>query len=306
MRTFKFFNPQNTLVVDVETDAISTTNDNLTVHDINYIAGVEFNAQSCGFSLQRKESSRTALHALATAANLSLTEIDAVNNSSSVVHAATALAIANTTPLAAAAIAVAPAYKITCPNFAGTDQGDHFILTNKAGVTFAVWYDKDAAGVLPTGTLFAHAKYKIKVPIVTGGSAIANAGLTKTAIEATTGWAGFTTITAVGDGTLTLSGTDLGSAPALAYKNSAETGVGKVVAELTTPGSGDYSVQLTTTGGNGKKTFTKVGALPTGYTLSASGLISGASAANAVYSVVYTVTDELGGTASKTLVITLS
>lgn len=306
MRTFKFFNPANTLVVDVETDAISTTCDNLTVHDIVYKAGIAFNAVSIGFSLRRKESSRTALKSLATSCNLSLTELDCVNNSSSIVYAATALAISNTTPLAAAAIAVAPAYLITCPNFAGIDQGDHFILTNKSGVTFSVWYDKDAAGVLPTGTLHAHAKYKIKVPIVTGGSAIANAALTKTAIEGTTGWAGFTTITAVGDGTLTLSGTDLGQNPVLAYKNTGETGVGKVVATMTTPGSGNYSVQLATTGGAGKKTFTKVGALPAGYTLSASGLISGASAANAVYSVVYTATDVIGGTVSKTLVITLS
>lgn len=306
MRTFKFFNPQNTVVVDVETDAISATNDNLTIHDINYIAGSEFDLTSLGLNLQRLPSSRVALKTLATNLNLSLAEIDTQANSSTSLKSATALSI-STTALDACTAGVAQAVILTCPAKTAAAQGDFVILTNKAGTSFACWLDIDAAGTTPSGTLFTAATYKIKVGIATGDSATAVAGKFKAAVEANSNWAGFSTITDHSNGTLTITCSALGTCTDPVRKNAAESGNGSFSFTVSADGAGDYSYTLASAGGNGTKTYSiSSGTLPTGITLSSAGVISGITTVTGSAVVVYKVTDGFGQTATKSLTLVVS
>lgn len=306
MRTFKFFNPQNTVVVDVETDAISANNDNLTIHDINFIKGSKSDLVSMGLNLDILPSSRVALKTLAGDLNLSLAEIDPSNVTPTSLNTATSLAIANTS-LAAGTAGVAEVVTLTCPSFAAAAQGDFVILTTKAGVSYACWLDKDGAGTTPTGILFSACTYKIKVGIVTGDSAITVAGKFKTAVEADLNWGGFATITNPGDGTLVITQSSKGTATDPVRKNAAEDGNGSFSFVVSSQGSGDYSAQLTSTGGNGTKTYSiATGTLPTGFTLSSSGLISGVTSQTGSFVVAYKVTDYYGQTATKELTITVS
>lgn len=303
MRTFKFFNPQNTVVVDVETDAISSTNDNLTIHDINYVQGNADNLTSLGLDLAIKPSNRIALKTLAAALNLSLTEM--YDATATALNTATSLSIA-TAALDAGTHGIAEVVTLTCPAFAAAAEGDFIILTTKAGVSYAIWLDKDAAGTTPTGPLFTACTHKIKVGIATGDNAIAVAGKFKADVEADTNWAGFATITDNGNGTLTITQTAKGTATNPVRKNAAESGNGNFSFTVSPEGSGDYSFQLTSAGGNGVKTYSvSSGSLPVGFTLSASGLLSGVTTA-ATYTVTYKVTDAFGQTATKSLALVIS
>ena len=51
MRTYLFTTKQNTLVVEVETDAISNTQDKSTIHDVNVLKGDFSKLQSNGFNI---------------------------------------------------------------------------------------------------------------------------------------------------------------------------------------------------------------------------------------------------------------
>lgn len=99
MRTFKFSNPQNTVVVEVETDSISDTQDNLTIHDINFIKGSANDIVALGFSFDRLPTTRTALIAFAATYNLNLSIVDGQAKTSTSANASTELAITTTSPL---------------------------------------------------------------------------------------------------------------------------------------------------------------------------------------------------------------
>jgi hypothetical protein len=83
---------------------------------------------------------------------------------------------------------VAEVTDLTWPSTAAAAQGDYLHATAQDGTTYAVWLDIDAAGTAPTGALYVAADQKIKVSIVGGGSAAANAALARTAVLANAAW----------------------------------------------------------------------------------------------------------------------
>lgn len=305
MRTFKFFNPQNTVVVDVETDVINDSNDNLTIHDVNFIKGGKSDLVSLGFNLDILSTDRTSLKALAGDLNFSLDEIDPVNRTSALLNEAVPLEIENV-PLMNGSVAVAEVVTVTCPATAAVSQGDFIILTTKKGVSYACWLDKDSAGTAPVGTLFSACTYKIKVGIATGDTAIVVAGKFKAAVESDPNWNGFEVITNSGDGTLVITQSDEGVVVDPVCKNAAEDSVGSFSFVVSVSGSGDYLEQLTSVGGNGIKTYSIVsGTLPVGFTLSPEGAISGTTTSTGYFAVMYKVTDYFGQVATKELTITI-
>lgn len=59
MRTYLFTTKQNTVVVEVETDAISNTQDNSTIHDVNVLKGDFSQLQSNGFNINTLSGAAT-------------------------------------------------------------------------------------------------------------------------------------------------------------------------------------------------------------------------------------------------------
>jgi hypothetical protein len=67
-----------------------------------------------------------------------------------------------------------------------------------------------------------------------------------------------------------------------------------------------YSQALTTTGGTGSITFSAAGTLPTGLSLSSSGVLSGTPTATGSYTFAVTATDTVGGSGSQTYTVTIN
>lgn len=76
----------------------------------------------------------------------------------------------------------------TSPTFAAAAQADYAYITAQDGSTFAIWLDKDAANVPPTGALYLGADFEIEVEIVTGDTAAQVAGKVRTAVLANSDW----------------------------------------------------------------------------------------------------------------------
>jgi hypothetical protein len=284
---------------------------NFTVHDIavSSTSGLtQDDLIRLGINFERLPYTYQAFKAFAVTNNLTLLEVSWADNSSDSLNAATALSIA-TTSLDAGTVGVAEVTTATIPATAGATQGDYMILNTKSGTSFAVWLDIDGDGTVPSGPLFLATDYSIKVEIVTAGTAIANAALVKAAIELDSNWTGFETITDNGDGTLTITNSDLGIVTTATVHDAAETGAGSITVAETTPGSGDYSYQLTKAGGFGSVVYALdegSPALVAGLTLSSSGLISGVPSTSGAPDVEFLVTDELLQTATKTLTLTIT
>lgn len=311
MKDFIFRNTQNTFQKEFKTDFIDGM-DNFTVHDIivKGVAGTDDLLVALGLNYRREPQTLQGFIAKATALNMIL---DKVNFSSGVstnlVAEGTALAV-TTSSLAAGTNGVAEITTATLDTFANSAQGDYMILNNKAGESFAVWLDLDAAGTVPTGPLFLATTYQILAGIATGDNAIQVAGKVKAAIELIDDWTGFETITDGGDGTLVITNSDLGTVTDATVHNAAEDAPGSIGVAETTPGSGDYSVQLASEGGNSPYTYeldSTSDPLVAGLTLSSSGLISGIPTTTGTPDMVFKVTDQFGQTAiSSSLTLTVT
>jgi hypothetical protein len=281
-----------------------------TVHDIKITGDVtDDDSIKAGLSMDRLPYSIEEFKAKATALNLTLLEKDfSANTSTTLISEATHLEITTTT-LDAGAVGTAESTKVTVPATSAAAQGDYFIIYNKLGHSFAVWLDLNAAGVVPNGPLFMATTYKIKVGIVTGGSAIANAALVKAAIEASSVWNGFETITDNGDGTLDIAVDGLGNVTNATRHNEAESGNGSFVLAITA-GTGDYSDSIEAEGGVEPYTFeldSTSDDLPDGLTLSSDGVLSGVPEESGTFDLVVKVTDTFGQTdLSGTLTLTVS
>jgi len=299
MKNFIFSNTQNTFNYEFKTDFI-TGMDNFTVHDRN-VSGTptEDDLIRIGIDFNLLPYTYQEFIAFAEDNNFTLTEVDFSANSSSALNTATALSI-TTSSLAAGTVGVAEITTVTMDTFANSAQGDYMILNNKAGESFAVWLDLDAAGTVPTGPLFLATTYQILAGIATADTAIQVAGKVKAAIELISDWTGFETITDNGDGTLTVTNSDLGTVTDATVHNAAEDGAGSIGVAEATPGSGDYSVQLASTGGNEAYTYALDATsdpLVAGLTLSSTGLISGIPTTTGTPDMVFLVTDQLSQTA---------
>lgn len=154
MKTFKFYNPQNTLVVEIETDSISATQDVVTPHDINYIKGSSTTFIGLGFNFNIVATTKTALKAFATAKNFSLDLIDGAANSVTSLVSATALSITNTSPITA-----------------GTKNTPYtYTLTKAGGNGTFTW--EIASGTLQTGLTLSRAGIISGTPTATGSAAV--------------------------------------------------------------------------------------------------------------------------------------
>lgn len=311
MKNFIFRNAQNTFHKEYKTDQLDGQ-DNFTVHDIAFVGqeGVEDQLITLGLNYEREPHTLQEFIAKATALNLILDEVDYSNNESTeIVAEGTELGI-TTSALDAGTEGVAEVVTPTLPNFAGATQGDYIILNNKAGESFAVWLDLDDDGTVPSGPLFIATTYQIEVDIASGDTAAQVAAKVKAAIELDSNWSGFDTITDNVDGTLTITVSNLGTVTDATVHNAAESGSGSISVAITTQGSGDYSFQVESEGGNSPYIYeldTTSDPLVAGLTLSSTGLISGVPSATGTPDLVFKVTDQFGQTAlSSALTLTIT
>lgn len=301
MKNFIFSNPQATFHKEYKTDFI-TGQDNFTVHDHRVVSNsgvTDADLIGLGINFRILPYTYQAFKAFAVANNLKLTEVDYSAKTSDILNAGTALSI-TTASLAAGTVGVAEITTVTMDTFANSAQGDYMILNNKAGESFAIWLDLDAAGTVPDGPLFLATTYQILAGIATGDSAIQVAGKVKAAIELISDWTGFETITDNANGTLTVTNSDLGTVTDATVHDEAETGAGSIGVAEATPGSGDYSVQLASAGGNVPYSYeldATSDPLVAGLTLSSTGLISGIPTTTGTPDMVFKVTDQFGQTA---------
>lgn len=129
---------------------------------------------------------------------------------------------------------------ITAAAFASTAQADFIVIYNTSGDSEALWLDKNAAGTAPTAAAYTNATIKTKVSISTGNTAIQVAA----AIDAASVLTGVT-LTANGDGTLTLTQSSFLNCSNATRSNADGSGNGSFTLSVTTEG-------VTPTMANGK------------------------------------------------------
>lgn len=133
----------------------------------------------------------------------------------------------------------------TWPTFAASAQADYLHITDKAGVTYALWLDKDAAGTAPSGVLYTAATHKIKVSIVTGGTAAQTAAAARAAAVANVTFAAAFTTGSVLTASFTITQNTSGAVADPAPKTENDGGAGSIAVSVTTTGA-DGSINLTT------------------------------------------------------------
>lgn len=126
--------------------------------------------------------------------------------------------------------------ELTIPSTAAASQGDYVVLTNAYGAKIAAWLDINANGTAPTGAAYVAATTKLKISIVTGGTAIANAAIFATTLDATA-WANSATIVNNADGTVTVTQVIGATVAAADPHNTGDTGIGSITHTILTAGA---------------------------------------------------------------------
>lgn len=126
---------------------------------------------------------------------------------------------------------VVGSFRLTAPAFAGTAQADYFTFQLPTGETYAVWLDKDAAGVVPTGAAYVAAQNKVMASIVTGDTAAQVAAAIATALGAVA-----IDILDNTDGTLDFTQQTMGDYTAPARHNADDSGNGSLALSLVVAG----------------------------------------------------------------------
>ena len=314
MKILKYTNANKAIDVEYLTDLIGS-NKNLTVYQVTqYVNGVKqvnLNATAQSFGMLDKVDmySLKQMTDQATDKNLNLNVYEAGQNVVAL-NELTALAI-TTDNITAGVCGNAQVETITIPATSGADQGDYIVLKNALSQkTAAVWLDIDANGTAPTGVKYTGADYKIKVSIVTGGLAPANAALFVAALEAETDFASEITLLDNEDGTITLTQNYAGVVTASDPENTGSTGAGSItVAEVTAGTAGTaYSLTFEAEGGNEAYVWTTASTLPVGLSLSTTGVLSGTPRQTFNADVTVKVTDLFGveDTFTDNLTVTVS
>lgn len=122
---------------------------------------------------------------------------------------------------------------VTVPATAAASQGDYFVIYGTGGLYAAVWLDINAAGIVPTGAAYVAATNKIKVSIVTGGTAIQNGALVAAAMAGIQGYSSFDN----GNGTCSEIQTLMGATTAPATHDSSDSGAGSFVVSAVAAGA---------------------------------------------------------------------
>lgn len=325
MKTLKFQSQDNDINVDYLVDLIGNT-EPITVYDITQWTGAVsvrgLNREAITFGMfdkiDKTVSNSGKTHTpytlkefiqFAEDNNLTLTIFED-GEDAVVKNTLTALAWV-TTALNAGVCGVAQLDVLTFPTTAGATQGDYVLLSNgSTGETAALWLDIDDTGTAPTGALYVAADYKIKVEIVTDGTAAANGTLAYTALAASDFATGLD-LTDNLDGTIDIEQVALVAVDAPVLKNADDSGVGSITTTQTTAGvdGTEYEMELEVEGGNTPYIFTTESTLPEGLTLSTDGVIAGLPQEDGTFALTITVTDYFGLEAELTaenLVITVA
>ena len=300
MKTLKYTNANKAIDVEYLTDLIGS-NKTLTVYQITqFVNGVEhvgLNGTAATFGMKDTVDlfSLKQMTDQATDKNLTLEVYESGQNKVTL-NTLTALNI-TTDNITAGVCGNARVETITIPATAAAAQGDYVVIKNALSQkTAAVWLDLNANGTAPTGVKYTGADYKIKVSIVTGGTAAQNATLFKNALAAVTAFAGELTLTDNGDGTVSLVQKYTGVVTASDPENTGSTGAGSIgVAQVTAGTAGTaYSLTFAAEGGNEAYTWTTASTLPVGLTLSTAGVLSGTPRELFNANVTVKVTDMFG------------
>ncbi len=123
------------------------------------------------------------------------------------------------------------------PATAAATQGDNLSVRAQDGTTYDLWLDIDAAGVVPTGALYLAATNKIKVSIITGGTAAQNAAIARAAVVANAAWVADFTTSAVTVDTFTVTHINGGGVINPVPKSSDDLGAGSITISVTTAGT---------------------------------------------------------------------
>lgn len=300
MKTLKYTNTNKAIDVEYLTDLIGS-NKNLTVYQVTqYVNGVKqvnLNATAQSFGMLDKVDmySLKQMTDQATDKNLNLNVYEAGQN---VVNLNTLTDLAITTDnITAGVCGKAQVETITIPATAAAAQGDYVVIKNALSQkTAAVWLDINAAGTAPTGVKYTGADYKIKVSIVTGGTAAQNGTLFKNALAAITAFAGELTLVDNSNGTITLTQKYTGVVTASDPENTGSTGAGSITVASVTAGTNgtDYSLTFEAEGGNEAYTWTTASTLPVGLALSTAGVLSGTPRQTFNANITVKVTDIFG------------
>lgn len=139
---------------------------------------------------------------------------------------------------------------LTFPAVADATAGDYVVLTDGAGLTWAISLDKTGADPEPTGALWVavNAARKVHVNISGGTDAASVAALVETAFDALTGaTAAIVTDDTAADGTMTLTMTIPGPVANPVPKNADDSGAGSITGVQTTGGvAGEVSPSANT------------------------------------------------------------
>ena len=314
MKTLKYTNANKAIDVEYLTDLIGS-NKNLTVYQVtqcvNGVKQVNLNATAQSFGMLDKVDmySLKQMTDQATDKNLTLNVYEAGQN---VVNLNTLTTLAITTDnITAGVCGNAQVETIAIPATAAAAQGDYVVIKNALSKkTAAVWLDINAAGTAPTGVKYTGADYKIKVSIVTGGTATQNGTLFKNALASITAFAGELTLVDNGDGTVSLTQKYTGVVTASDPENTGSTGAGSITVASVTAGTAGTAYELTfeAEGGNEAYTWTTASTLPVGLTLSTAGVLSGTPRQIFNANITVKVTDMFGveDTFTDSLVVTAS
>lgn len=281
MKTLKYTNANKAIDVEYLTDLIGS-NKELTVYQVTqYVNGakqVNLNATAQSFGMLDKVDMYTLKQMTDQATDKNLTlEVYESGQNKVTLNTLTELAI-TTDNITAGVCGAAQVETITIPATAAAAQGDYVVIKNALSQkTAAVWLDINAAGTAPTGVKYTGADYKIKVSIVTGGTAAQNGTLFKNALASITAFAGELTLVDNGDGKVSLTQKYTGVVTASDPENTGSTGAGSITVASVTAGTAGTAYELTfeAEGGNEAYTWTTASTLPVGLTLSTAGVLSG-------------------------------
>lgn len=300
MKTLKYTNANKAIDVEYLTDLIGS-NKELTVYQVTqYVNGVKqvnLNATAQSFGMLDKVDmySLKQMTDQATDKNLTL-EVYESGQSKVTLNTLTALNI-TTDNITAGVCGHAQVETITIPATSGAAQGDYIVIKNALSQkTAAVWLDLNANGTAPTGVKYTGADYKIKVGIVTGGTAAQNGTLFKTALTAMTAFAGELTLVDNLDGTITLTQKYTGVVTASDPENTGSTGAGSITVASVTAGTEGtaYTLTFEAEGGNTAYIWTTASTLPVGLALSTAGVLSGTPRELFNANIIVKVTDMFG------------
>ena len=240
MKDFIFSNGGETFRLEYKTDHLGSM-DNFTVHDIVFSSDtLELDdIVRAGLNYERLPFTLAAFKAYAVANNYNLSSLDYNNSAATTLNSATDLDISTTT-MKDGTPGVVDIQTLAIPATASATQGDYVNITNWNGENIAVWLDIDADGTAPTGALYVASDYQIKVPIVTGGTAVANAALFVAAINndgnTVDGWTKYATVADAGSGNVTVTQTRAGDVDAALPKDDDDAGVGSITVTATQNG----------------------------------------------------------------------